>query len=95
MEAAKRAPKGFQWAKQKAVKEADCFAGDDTRLKDLGLKFRDAVVLGLAGWLLGAESSEAQPHLVAQGPCLHEFMADLSDQHSTATRMRTRVGRSK
>ena len=59
MEAAKRAPKGFQWAKQKAVKEADCFAGDDTRLKDLGLKFRDAVVLGLAGWLLGAESSEA------------------------------------
>jgi len=33
VEAAKRDPKGLQWAKQEAVKEADCFAGDDARLK--------------------------------------------------------------
>ena len=32
-EAAKRDPKGFEWAKQKAIEEADCFAGDDPRLK--------------------------------------------------------------
>jgi hypothetical protein len=32
-EAAKQDPKGFEWAKQKAIEEADCFAGDDPRLK--------------------------------------------------------------